>query len=85
MSISIASKLAFSDTDRSGPNVLWRIASRIAAQTYQGTIDGLKSMLIGKLTGVAGAAAKREGAETIINASEEALSLNPTLCGRMHF
>ena len=73
MSISIASKLAFSDTDRSGPSVLWRIASRIAAQTYQGTIDGLKSMLIGKLTGVAGAAAKREGAETIVNASEEAV------------
>jgi len=50
---------------------LFRIAARVAARTYQGTVDGIRSMLIGKFTAEPGPAAKREAADRVVKEAEK--------------
>lgn len=73
MYIRLANNLCYPRSHKVETGILWRVATKVAAQTYQGTVDGLKSMLIGKLNAVKGPAAKREAADRIVKAAEDAV------------
>lgn len=51
-----------------------RIATRVSAQTYDGTIDGLRSMLIGKFSSLQGPVAKKEAADKVIREATDAIN-----------
>lgn len=83
MHLHTAQKLSYTKGNGYKSSRFWRIASRVAAQTYSGTVDGLKSMLIGKLTMVKGPAAKRESADKIVKKAEEIVNKESDMALKM--